>query len=322
MSPQSEPPTEGAREPAGPLKSEARNLGFLRCGVAAAGRSPHADRYLEWLDAGRQGTMHYLTRNVARRLDPRVTLPGARSVIVVSLPYPDDVGFPPSRDRGKISRYARGRDYHKVLGHRLRRLAEHVREGDRWHTWYSVDTGPLLERDWAEAAGIGWIGKNALVLDREVGSWFFLGVIVTDRPYATDPPATDHCGTCRACLDACPTDAFVGARSVDARRCISYLTIEHRGDLDPELATQLGGWIFGCDICQEVCPFNTRSGRTSPPTPTDFEPRALLDHLPTIAALDRAAFLEAYAGTPVTRARVEGLTRNARAVQARPEGER
>ncbi len=186
------PPTMPAHHDPTPLRTAARNLGFHRLGVAAARRSPHADRFLAWLSKGHHGTMGYLAEQVERRIDPRETVPGAQSVIVVSLPYADDVDLPAPDEtsRGKISRYARGRDYHRVMQGKLRRLAETMRDGDRYRTWYTVDAGPLLERDWAEAAGIGWIGKNALVIDPEIGSWFFLGAIVTDRPYQPDAPRT------------------------------------------------------------------------------------------------------------------------------------
>lgn len=304
------------------LKVRAHELGFYSVGIAAADVSPHAERYREWLAAGRHGTMDYLARNVERRIDPRETLPGAKSVIVVTLPYVSDVDFPAPDDSkdGRIARYARGRDYHKVMPPRLRELARHIADDDAYRTWYTADTGPLLERDWAERAGVGWIGKNAVVIDPEVGSWFFLGVVVTDRPYPPDPPATDHCGTCRRCLDACPTDAFVGERSVDARRCISYWTIEHRGELG-EFEDRLDGWIFGCDICQEVCPFNRRSGRTAPPVLDDFTPRALPTDLDSLADIDRERFLQAFAGTAVTRTGWQGIARNAHAVRSAKRGE-
>lgn len=300
------------------LKTLATQLGFHSCGVAEAGLSPHAERYREWLAAGRHGTMDYLARNVERRLDPRETIPGARSVIVVTLPYASDCAFPENADdsrRGRIARYARGRDYHKVMPPLLRQLAQFVKDDDRYRAWYSSDAGPILERDWAEQAGLGWIGKNALIIDPEVGSWFFLGVIVTDRAFEPDPPAVDHCGTCRRCLDACPTNAFVGERSVDATRCISYWTIEHREEFD-ETTPALDGWVFGCDICQQVCPFNQRSGRKSPAIVDDLHPRDLPDDLNQLAALDRTKFLEAFAGTPVMRTGWEGLARNARSVMA------
>ena len=306
------------------LEAEAHRLGFHKVGVAAAGRSRHADRYLAWLDAGRHASMGYLEREVARRVDPRETVPDARSVIVVTFPYQSEVEVPDDPARGKIARYARGRDYHKVMTPRLAALARFVAgdapndphppqdPGAPRRTWYTVDTAPILERDWAEAAGIGWIGRNALVIDREIGSYFFLGVVVTDREYAPDPPATDHCGTCRACLDVCPTDAFVGERSVDARRCISYLTIEHRGEIDSTLADKLEGWVFGCDLCQEVCPYNNRHARVLPAIDDDLTPRELPDRLDQLSALDRESFLASFAGTPITRTGHERLARNAR----------
>ncbi len=309
------------------LESAAAALGFSRLGIARAGPSPHADRFRDWLANGYQGTMHYMARQVARRVDPRETLPAARSVIVVALPYADRVPFPASEEpeRGKIARYARGRDYHRVMPPLLRGLAALIAQDGAWKVWFAVDTAPILERDWAEAAGIGWIGKNGVVIDPARGSYFFLGVLLTDREYPLDPPATDHCGTCRACLDACPTGAIVEPRTIDARRCISYLTIEHRGEIEPALRHRLEGWVFGCDVCQEVCPYNRRRGRAEPTIHPDLAPRELPDSLPELAALDTRGFTRAFQGTAVMRARVSGLTRNARAVleaaQAAPGSE-
>lgn len=297
------------------LRARANELGFARLAVARADRSPHAERFLTWLAAGHHAQMHYMAENVARRLDPRVTVPGAKSVIVVTLPYEDDVAFPSAAgpaEHGKIARYARGRDYHKIMTPRLRKLATELQGADEFETWYSVDTGPLLERDWAEAAGIGWIGKNALIIDRECGSYFFLGAIVTNRELPPDSPATDHCGSCTACLDACPTDALHTPHTVDARRCISYLTIEHKGEIAASLESQLHGWVFGCDICQEVCPYNNRAGRERATIHPDLEPRALPTQLDTLQALDRDSFLAAFTGTPIMRAGVESMRRNAR----------
>lgn len=258
--------------------------------------------------------MEYLARHVARRIDPRETVPGARSVIALSIPYQDRVDFPQEPGHGKIARYARGRDYHKVVPPLLETLCRHIRDEGRWRAWYSVDAGPILERDWAAAAGIGWIGKNALIVDREIGTYTFLAVIVTDRPYAVDAPATDHCGTCRACLDACPTGAFRGPRSVDAERCISYLTIEHRGELPPELSGSLDGWVFGCDVCQEVCPYNQRRQRPRPEVLPDFTPRGLPTALDTLETLSQDQFVAEFAGTPVIRTGADGMRRNAHAV--------
>ena len=308
--------------PVEPLRGAAEELGFHRLGIARAGRSPHADRYLEWLAAGHHGSMDYLAGKVERRIDPRETLPGAESVIVVSMPYQDDAEFPPEDDaaRGKIARYARGRDYHRVMETRLKKLAAHIRDGDQFRTWYTVDAGPLLERDWAELAGIGWLGKNALIIDPEIGSWFFLGAILTDRVYPPDSPLPDQCGRCTRCLDACPTGALATARTVDATKCISYLTIEHSDPLTAEEESRLEGWVYGCDICQEVCPWNTRPARLAPAVHPDFTPRPLPDSLETLAALDRASFLEHFTGTAVVRAGAEKLAANARAVTRAREG--
>jgi epoxyqueuosine reductase len=313
-------------EDPGALRAAARALGFHRLGIAAAERSRHADRYLEWLAAGRHGAMEYLAREVARRIDPRESLPGARSVVVVSLPYDDDVPFPAPDDpgRARIARYARGRDYHRVMGAKLRRLAEAIREGSRFAAWWTVDSGPLLERDFAEAAGIGWIGKNALVIDPEIGSWIFLGAVVTDRPYRPDAPSLDQCGRCTRCLDACPTGALATPRTVDAQKCISYRTIEDRALVAEDQGATLAGWVLGCDICQEVCPWNTRPGRRRPAIDPDLAPRPLPDALDELGALDRDGFLARFRGTAAMRAGARRVAASARAVAAhrrtRPRG--
>ena len=318
------PPPIGSEEDDGldALKGAARSLGFRSIGVARAGRSPHADRFLAWLDAGHHGSMDYLARKVERRIDPRETLQGAQSVVVVSMPYADDVDFPTDGepDRGRIARYARGRDYHRVMEKRLKRLSAVIRDEARFRTWYTVDAGPLLERDWAEAAGIGWLGKNALIIDPEIGSWFFLGVILTDRLYPADPAIADQCGRCTRCLDACPTGALATARTVDAQKCISYLTIERSEPLTAEAGASLEGWVLGCDICQEVCPWNTRPARVSPVIDPDFAPRALPDSLETLGSLDRSSFLEHFSGTAIVRAGAERLAENARAVARAQRG--
>ncbi|HIC22170.1 MAG TPA: tRNA epoxyqueuosine(34) reductase QueG, partial [Planctomycetes bacterium] len=215
------------------LIAEALRIGFHSLGISEATRSPHADRFLRWIEKKQYASMQWITRNTQRRIDPRKSLPGARSVLTVTLPYSSAVSSTgPSTEPGaKVARYARGRDYHKVMRPMLESLCEFVSEGDRWNTWWSVDTSPLLERDWAELSGIGWIGKNGIVIDHEIGSWFFLGAIVTDRSFVASTPAMDHCGNCTRCIDACPTSAIVSPRTIDAGRCISYWTIEHRGEL-------------------------------------------------------------------------------------------
>ncbi len=293
------------------LIAEALRIGFHSLGISEATRSPHADRFLRWIEKKQYASMQWITRNTQRRIDPRKSLPGARSVLTVTLPYSSAVSSTgPSTEPGaKVARYARGRDYHKVMRPMLESLCEFVSEGDRWNTWWSVDTSPLLERDWAELSGIGWIGKNGIVIDHEIGSWFFLGAIVTDRSFVASTPAMDHCGNCTRCIDACPTSAIVSPRTIDAGRCISYWTIEHRGELPKE--SRLHNWLFGCDICQEVCPWNTREGRKDPQIHPELAPRQFPTDPQEITHLSHEAWLEIYAGTPVTRTGYEGLKRNA-----------
>ena len=210
--------------------------------------------------------MGYIDKYFAQRVDPGLLLDGANSVVVCALQYyqPDP---DPSGDvlpRGRVARYAWGDDYHEVIKSRLFAMVDQMREelSEPFEAKACVDTAPLLERELAASAGIGWIGKNTMVLDQQLGSYFFLGALVTTLEIEPDEPVTDHCGQCRACLDACPTNAFPAAYEMDASRCISYLTIEHRGDISKQFHSAMGDWIFGCDVCQEVCPFNRHAPET------------------------------------------------------------
>ena len=300
----------GENSELGDLKAAALRIGFHSLGVARAGESPHAHRFLEWVDQGMHAGMKWMESNKERRCDPTLTVDGAQSVIMVTLPYPDDPELPESAP--KVARYARGRDYHKVMKPMLKQLCESVSQNGKWKTWYCVDSSPILERDWAEMSGLGWIGKNGLIIDEEIGSWFFLGGIVTNRPLPTTSAVMDRCGTCTRCLDACPTSAIIEPRRIDAGKCISYWTIEHRGEF-PE-NTKLHGWLFGCDICQEVCPWNQRPARLKPVIHPELKPAKSAETCKEVLDLDREGFLDIYAGTPVTRTRLEGLKRNAQKI--------
>jgi len=267
--------------------------GFDRVGIAAAGPHPRGDYLRQWLADGRAGTMGYLHRHVESRIDVRAWLPDATHVIVVTLNYrqPSPIEppvVPTESPRGRIAMYARGEDYHDVMRDKLNGMIAAMRDRiDRpFFARACVDTSAITERELAAAAGIGWIGKNTLVLNDRDGSFFFIGVILTDLPLIPDPPATDHCGTCTRCLDACPTRAFPAPYEMDASRCISYLTIEHRGDIDPALAAKMGDWLFGCDICQDVCPFNRKAPETSEPRLLARRPATAADR--SDAPADRA----------------------------------
>ncbi|MGE4612975.1 MAG: tRNA epoxyqueuosine(34) reductase QueG [Planctomycetota bacterium] len=292
------------------LIDHALGLGFHALGIAQAGPSPHAQHFLEWVKQRRYASMNWITKDVERRIDPRKSLHGARSILAVNLPYSSEPAVGPGG--GKIARYATGRDYHKVMQPLLEQLCQYISEQQKWRTWWTVDTSPLLERDWAELSGLGWIGKNGVVINRQIGSYFFLGTIVTDRPYQPTPSAMNHCGNCTACIDACPTDALVAPYTVDANQCISYWTIEHRGTLPEE--ARLHEWLFGCDICQEVCPWNSRAGRIRPELHPQLQPRDLPADPEQVANMSHQEWLDHYAGTAVTRAGHEGLKRNARKI--------
>jgi epoxyqueuosine reductase len=282
-----------------------RGLGFDRVAVGSADPPDHGPAFERWLDRGHAGTMAYLERGRARRLDPRLVLPGARSVVACALGYrqgPDEAG-PPG-----VARYAWGDDYHAVMEPRLRALGSAIVRASPGSTVRAyVDTGPLLERDLAARGGLGWIGKNTMLLHPDLGSFFFIGMVLTTAEMAPDAPLPDRCGSCTRCLDACPTEAFTGPYVLDARRCIAYLTIELRGAVPETLRSGVGAWTFGCDVCQDVCPWNRRAPVTREPA---FRARPLPP--PTaLLALDDVSFRERLRGGPLKRARRAGLARNA-----------
>lgn len=294
------------------LKERALALGFTRVGVAKVepfGRDAEALR--AFVAEGKHGTMQWLADTVEVRLDPRrpEMLSGTRSVLALATSYArddGDVGPSPA----VVARYARGRDYHNVIGTRTKKLAAHLRTlGFRARS--SVDSMPVLERAWAQRAGLGFIGKNACLIVPGVGSHVLLSVVVTDAELASDAPLEEKCGTCRRCLDACPTEAFVADRALDARRCISYLTIEQRGEIDRALRPQMGKWLLGCDACQDVCPFN-RTAAPPPETTAPFAPDPRWDRdAASLLRMDEATFDAWSLGSPVRRLGVESLARNA-----------
>jgi epoxyqueuosine reductase len=295
------------------LKKKAGELGFSLCGVCPAVAPPASARLDEWLAAGYAGQMNYLADRRDAYRHPGNVLDGARSIAMLAMNYRTAEPAEPSAGQGRVSRYAWGAvDYHDLIRGRLDSLAEFLREREpASHVRGVVDTAPLMEREFAQLAGLGWIGKNTLLLSRDEGSWFFLAALLTDIELAYDRPhETDHCGTCRACLDACPTGAFPQAYVLDASRCISYLTIELREAIPNELRPRVGDWIFGCDVCQAVCPWNSRAPLSRE---VDFAPRD--DSNPTdlieLFELDDAAFRERFRHTPLWRPRRRGLLRNA-----------
>jgi epoxyqueuosine reductase len=291
----------------GAVKDEARALGFDRVAIGPATAPAHGAAFEAWLDAGYAGTMAYLARGREDRLDPARLLPGARGVVAVALSYKPAAGDPSWRG---VASYARGRDYHDVLRERLTALGGFLGQaaGDETRTRVAVDTSAVLERDLAARAGLGWIGKNTNLLAPDLGSLFFIGVVLTTAALEFDDALPDRCGTCTACLDACPTRAFVAPYVLDARRCISYLTIEHRGDVDDALRPGIGEWLFGCDVCQDVCPWNAKASPSREPA---FAPERPLESPGEWLSLTPEAFRARFRGSAMSRAKRAGLARNA-----------
>ncbi len=296
------------------VKSRARELGFELCGVAPADAFPELSFLKEWIAKGYAGTMGYLPRSAERRADVRRVMPSARSVIVVGALY--NTGEPYSIERhdparGEVARYAWSRDYHHVLSEGLDALLAWMRaqHPEPFDARAYVDTGPVQERVYAQYAGVGWIGKNTCVINPDLGSWLLLGTIVCSLPLEADSPSLDQCGTCTLCLEACPTGAFAAPHVLDATRCISYLTIEYRGSIPEEHREGIGNHIFGCDICQEVCPWNAAPVSTANPSWSsrgDLNVQSLID-LWRRSDEELAAFV---GDTALTRAGVRGVRRN------------
>jgi epoxyqueuosine reductase len=295
------------------VKDRARELGFVACGVTHPGPTAHGDRLDDWLAKGYAGTMRYLHRQARRRKDPRLILPEARSVVVVLDNYytPDDEE---DRSPPRIAKYARGEDYHRVTRRRLEALAEFLRSQGARLTHSFTDAGPVPERELAQRAGLGWIGKNTMLIRPDAGSFFFIGSVFTDLALQPDSPfELDRCGRCTRCLDACPTGAFIEPRLLDATRCISYLTIEQKGPIPEALAERFEGYAFGCDICNDVCPWNQRFA--SPTTIPEFRPRNRLRNAAsdTFEGMDAKEFDREFGDTPLERPGLEGMRRNFRA---------
>jgi epoxyqueuosine reductase len=248
------------------VKHRARQLGFDLCGITDASPSRHREYLRTWLDAGQAGSMEYLARRFDERTDPATYLPGARTVVCVAMNYHVELDPPPPGPRGRVARYALGADYHEHIKTKLYDLADWLRDtvpGAR--TRCGVDTAPIMEKELAARAGVGWIGKHTCLIHPQLGSWLLLGEVITTLDLPLDEPTRDHCGTCTRCIDACPTQAITAPYQLDARRCISYLTIEHRGEIEPALKAQMGDWLYGCDVCQDVCPHNHEVASTLNP---------------------------------------------------------
>ncbi len=304
------------------LKDEARRLGFDLAGITTPEPPPHFETYARWVQAGLHGEMRYLEREDAlrKRADPKEILPECESILVLGMRYnpptqlqPPNGGKAGAGGRGRIASYAWGEDYHAVIPPKLRALVAFL-EGEVGHPFPHrayTDTGPLLERDLAQRAGLGWAGKNTCLIAPGVGSYFFLAEILLGLPLRPDPPfPTDHCGTCTRCIEACPTQAILPDRTLDARRCISYLTIESKGAIPPDLRPLMGDWVFGCDVCQTVCPWNIRFAK--PAAEPAFAPRPGVPAplLREELRLSPQEFNRKFKGSPVKRAKRRGYLRN------------
>ena len=294
------------------LKEEARRLGFDLVGVCPAVSPPRIEYLRRWLAAGRAGQMRYLADRADAYEHPCHVLEGVESLVMLGMVYRTIEPQPPGEGEGRVSRYAWGIDYHDLVHERLRCLAGlHTRLAPQARVRGAVDTAPLLEREFAQLAGLGWIGKNTLLLNRHMGSWFFLAALLsTERLQYDQPHAEGYCGSCRACLDACPTGALVDAHCLDARKCISYLTIELSASIPRELREPAGTWLFGCDVCQEVCPWN-HCAPISAMQALHPLPGMNPVELEGLFSLDEAAFRERFRATPLWRSKRRGLLRNA-----------
>jgi len=295
------------------IKERAEELGFPLAGVTSPDPPPHFDFFQDWLDAGYQGSMEWMgsNRSLERRADPRAILPECRAILVLGTPYPAPRG---NVGGGNIASYALNKDYHDVLGKRLQALVDAIEEWvgkkvpNRWYT----DTGPVLEKELAMRAGLGWIGKNTTLINKKYGSYLFLAEILLGVDLIPDKPITEnYCGDCTRCLVTCPTRALREPYTLDANRCISYLTIEHREEIPVELRPRMGDWIFGCDICQIICPWN-KPGQEAPDILEEFQPRDELLGVDPVRelGLTQKEFSARFSGSPIKRTKRRGYLRN------------
>jgi epoxyqueuosine reductase len=287
----------------------AKELGFGDCRIAPALPARHGDIFRQWVEDACYGDMAWLAKGVERRIDPREVLPGAKSVIVLAMNYfQGDMPSGKATSPGTFARYAWGSDYHDLIEDKLKDLSTYIDDVGGRHRYY-VDTGPVLERDFAGESGLGWNGKSTVQIHRKLGTWFFLAVILTDLPLPADERMTDHCGKCTRCMDACPTQAITAERRLDARRCISYLTIEHRGSIPVEFREAMGDRIYGCDDCLTVCPWN-RFAQASQEAMFQARPFVNDWNLRDFLSLDVEGFRDLFKKSPVKRTKRSGFLRN------------
>ena len=300
------------------IKKLALEVGFTKVGIARIENLSDSSLHLtEWLGRGFQGTMNWMARNAEKRQDPRKILPGARSMVCVAMNYYVDIHHSTDPAAGKISRYAWGDDYHEIVSERLGKLQQGIDRlapGSKSKAY--VDTGPVMEKVWAARAGLGWQGKHTNLITKDYGSWVFLGEVITDLDLTADEPIADFCGTCTACIEACPTGAITEPYVVDSNKCISYLTIEHKGEIPAEFHPQLEHWVYGCDICQDVCPWNSFQQQTREEA---FAPREqnVAPPLTDLVEMSADEFSKRFKKSPIKRTKLAGIIRNAKAASQR-----
>lgn len=292
------------------IRNYALQLGFDACGFAKAERlDTEAKRLAKWLDEDRHGTMDWMAKNFDKRVDPTLLVPGSKTVVslLASYHHPDHLEQIGVTGQPLIAKYAQGRDYHKVLKKKLKKLFNFTSDlVGGMEGRYFVDSAPVLDKAWAVRAGLGWVGKNSNILNKNLGSWFFIAEMIIDLETEYDTPTTDHCGTCTACIEACPTDAIYEPYKVDAAKCISYLTIEHKGEIDEQYHTDIQNWVFGCDICQDICPWNSKAKLAQL---VDLHPRAKVLEA-EFDGLTESEFDSLFEGSAVKRTKFEGFSRN------------
>lgn len=295
------------------VENTARELGFDLAGFAEVTElTTESERLAQWLNGSYHAGMKYMSENTEKRRNVRSILPGAQSIISLGMNYYTGYGHsnPDPAAGGKVSRYGWGRDYHLVMWEKLEELKKKMQQADpSCEMVYYVDTGPVMDKAWAVRAGLGWMGKNSNVISRSIGSWFFIATVITNFRFTASAVQTDHCGNCTRCIDACPTGAIIQDGVIDANKCISYLTIENKNEIDDSFSDSFDGWIFGCDICQEVCPWNAKFA--SECGKKEFEPVSPVLKFDEVECMTNSEFRRRFSESPISRARLKGLRRNA-----------